>query len=262
MEVTSAVMAIRPETTIEIATPERRITVRANQEAGQSGPWTQQVTETMKAICDSPEAPSASRIAMRLNECFEFGEGLVPMTRNAVIGKCHRMGIALNAARPASSTPRAPKAPKAPRPRITRTSRPEGDIRPAAIASLSAHKNDARKEILAISSALDSLHQRALDEYEAQFASDVDAPVKTLSEIACEAVVPAEVAKLFPDNRTPLALHETSDCHCRYTTSRSASGMHHFCGAQRAGHLDAEGRNRFVSSFCPTHHAVSHQRGN
>lgn len=264
MEFTAAAQALRPEGPIvEIASPERRAVVKANQEPGQSGPWTTQVTETMRAICDGPDAPSASRIAMRLNECFEFADGLVPMTRNAVIGKCHRMGISLNTTRPASAVPRAPKAPKPPRQRPARQARQgESDSRPGAIASLSAHRNDARKEILALSAAFDAFHQSSLDAYEAQFTADVDAPVRTIAEIAAGADLAPEIAKLWPENRVPLPLHETTDCHCRYTTSRSSSGMHHFCGATRASHKDHEGRTRYVSSFCPTHHAVSHQRGN
>ena len=66
-------------------------------------PWTEERVELLKKLWG--EGLSASQIAGRL------GMGV---TRNAVIGKVHRLNLAGRATQPRSSTPRAPREPRLP----------------------------------------------------------------------------------------------------------------------------------------------------
>lgn len=240
-----------------------RTVVRPNQEDGQTGPWTEGVVAAMRSICAEADQPSAATIAARLNEMFDF-VGLAPVTRNAVIGKCHRMRLALNTQRPsAASATRTPREPKPQRERTIRVARQGGDSPIRLIAtSLSTHDGDPRKKVLAISAQLDAHHQNIIDLFDAQDPYvDDETPFRSVAEIAASIAQPENTVSSWPDALPPIVLQDTKDCNCRYVTSRSKSGMHYFCGAERASVAIDGDKKSFISSFCPTHHAVSHQRG-
>lgn len=99
--------------------------------------WTEERVEQLKKLWN--QGLSASQIAA------ELGHGV---TRNAVIGKVHRLGLSGRAKAPASSAPRARKATRAPShpmtmttrgnlalaPRIAPTPRPVVEYQPAIVA--------------------------------------------------------------------------------------------------------------------------------
>jgi GcrA cell cycle regulator len=71
--------------------------------AGEKMPWTEERVEMLKKLWS--DGLSASQIAGRL------GMGV---TRNAVIGKVHRLNLAGRATQPRNTQPRAPREPRVP----------------------------------------------------------------------------------------------------------------------------------------------------
>lgn len=246
-----------------IAIPGTRIAVRPNQEQGQTGPWTDAVIEAMRAICAEADQPSAAAIAARLNDLFDFTDGLAPITRNAVIGKCHRMRLSLNTQRTSSSTTaRQPREPKPQRERSIRVARISGDA-PIRLTSSSfgANDGDPRKRALEIAAQLDAHHQAIIDLFDGQDPYvDDETPFRSVAEIARDVEQPKATLEAWPDAAPPIALQDTRDCNCRYVTSRSRAGMHYFCGATRASQKLSDDKVVFTSSFCATHHAVAHSK--
>ncbi len=98
----------------------------------EKAPWTEDRVELLKKLWS--DGLSASQIAGRL------GMGV---TRNAVIGKVHRLNLAGRASQPRNTTPRAPREPRMPG--ITRTHAPSMPTAgSAALKSMPRHETHAR----------------------------------------------------------------------------------------------------------------------
>lgn len=155
--------------------------------------WTEERVELLKKLW--LEGLSASQIAGVL------GEGV---TRNAVIGKVHRLKLT-GRAKPASSTPRARTAPRAPG--IRRVSTSSGAGRPSS----------------GIASMMKSRSMPAAPMHGAT-------ALKIDTDLEVEAYVAPQVQELYIPEDQRLSLLQLNEHTCKWPIGDPLSEDFHFCG--------------------------------
>lgn len=155
----------------------------------------------------------------------EFGEMGVRVSRNAVMGRCHRMGLSLCGAPAPNGEPvteRVKKARKSKAPQVAA-------VVPAVALSVPAHVQAAPERRVAVLPA----------------AGGLTAALLRLEASARPAVPVMGASALFPPTPVPLMQATT---HCRYPAFGAGAGLL-VCGAP----LHQTGR-----SYCAHHHALTH----
>ncbi|MGV3490970.1 MAG: GcrA family cell cycle regulator [Devosia sp.] len=160
--------------------------------------WTEERVELLKKLW--LEGLSASQIAGVL------GEGV---TRNAVIGKVHRLKLS-GRAKPATSAPRVRSAP---RPAARRVSSPAATSRSSGLGSVMKTRNTMSSGGAAVASAIQGATALKMDE---QFAVEME--------------MAPQVQELFIPVEQRLTLLQLSEQTCKWPIGDPLTPDFYFCG--------------------------------
>ncbi len=161
----------------------------------QSSGWTDERVETLKKLW--MEGLSASQIA------GELGQGV---TRNAVIGKVHRLKLSARA-KPTNSTPRA---------------RPAARPAPRRVASLGAGPMSG--------AAMGGAKQRTVTMMRTQSMGGGATALASNPEVEHERYVAPQVAELFIPEDKRLSLLQLSEHTCKWPIGDPLTKDFYFCG--------------------------------